>query len=103
MRGDQPFVIVTGAGRSGTSAVARVLHESGVPMGRELAAPSSINPRGFYEDRDVLALNERILRELGAPAMWQPAGWHLGRRGRPCRTWHSLRFSCTERWWKTAR
>ena len=25
--GDSPFVIVTGTGRSGTSAVARVLHE----------------------------------------------------------------------------
>ena len=29
----RPFIIVTGLGRSGTSAVARVLHESGVLLG----------------------------------------------------------------------
>jgi uncharacterized protein with PIN domain len=70
-----PFVIVTGAGRSGTSAVARVLHESGVRMGSSLAPPTEVNPEGFYEDLDVVALNERLLADLGMSDPWRPERW----------------------------
>jgi len=73
--GGRPFVIVTGAGRSGTSAVARVLHESGVCMGREFAAATHINPDGFYEDEDVVWLNERLLRDPGIGDRWHPDHW----------------------------
>lgn len=64
-RDGPPFVIVTGAGRSGTSAVARVLHESGVPMGESFAPPSERNPVGFYEELPVCDLNDRIMKECG--------------------------------------
>ncbi|MGB2695372.1 MAG: hypothetical protein WBD55_09325 [Dehalococcoidia bacterium] len=60
-----PFVIVTGAGRSGTSAVARVLHESGVPMGENFGPPTEHNPVGFYEELPVCDLNDRIMKECG--------------------------------------
>jgi hypothetical protein len=73
--GGQPFIIVTGAGRSGTSAVARVLHESGVSMGTNLAAPSDANADGFYEDWGALWLNERILRDCGVGDRWRPERW----------------------------
>lgn len=44
-------VLVLGTGRSGTSVVARVLHERlGVSMGERLPGPSGANPRGAYED-----------------------------------------------------
>lgn len=59
------FVIVTGAGRSGTSAVARVLHESGVSMGRRLRPPADANPVGYYEEMPVCDLNEEILFAVG--------------------------------------
>jgi hypothetical protein len=72
---DRPLVIVSGAGRSGTSAVARVLHESGVLMGRELGEPSDANPDGFYEDMDVWWLHERLLTELGMSNFWRPGRW----------------------------
>ncbi len=75
MSSDKPFFIVAGAGRSGTSAVARVLHESGVSMGREMAAASEVNPEGFYEDLDIVALNERILTDLGMNNPWRPERW----------------------------
>ncbi len=75
MSDDKPFFIVAGAGRSGTSAVARVLHESGVCMGREMAAASEANPEGFYEDLDVVALNERILSDCGMNDPWRPERW----------------------------
>lgn len=63
--GDQPFVIVTGTGRSGTSAVTRVLHESGLRMGTEFDPPSEYNPAGFFEDCDARAINILILGEAG--------------------------------------
>ena len=75
MSKERTFVIVTGAGRSGTSAVARVLHESGVRMGRNLAPPSEANPEGFYEDLNVVSINERLLTELGMSDAWRPERW----------------------------
>ncbi|MEX1253274.1 MAG: hypothetical protein WEE64_02925 [Dehalococcoidia bacterium] len=62
---DGDFVMVTGPGRSGTSAVARVLHESGVTMGDALRPASEFNPVGFYEEEPVVLLNDGILLELG--------------------------------------
>jgi hypothetical protein len=71
----QPFIIVTGAGRSGTSAVARVLHESGVRMGNSLAPPTEANREGFYEDLDVVDVNERLLADIGMSDPWRPERW----------------------------
>ncbi len=62
---NQPFLIVTGPGRSGTSAVARILHESGLRMGTQLAPPSEYNRVGFYEDLAVVELNDAILADCG--------------------------------------
>ena len=64
-RSERSFIIVTGPGRSGTSAVARVLHESGVRMGRDLAPPTEHNPAGFYEELPVCDLNDEIMADLG--------------------------------------
>ena len=75
MRSEKPFIIVTGAGRSGTSAVARVLHESGVRMGRQMAAATEANREGFYEDLDVVALNERLLADLAMSDPWRAERW----------------------------
>ncbi|MGB2694972.1 MAG: sulfotransferase, partial [Dehalococcoidia bacterium] len=59
------LIVVTGPGRSGTSAVARVLHESGLRMGTEFSPPSEYNPVGFYEDMPVRELNEQIMADCG--------------------------------------
>ena len=73
MTNERPFIIVTGAGRSGTSAVARVLHESGVRMGNDFDAPSAVNPEGFYEETPVWTLNQRLLTDLGMGDYRHPA------------------------------
>ena len=64
-----PFLIVTGPGRSGTSAVARVLHESGFAVGEAFAPASRHNERGFYEESAVVELNERIFDDCGMTGM----------------------------------
>lgn len=75
MTNERPFIIVTGAGRSGTSAVARVLHESGVRMGSDFDAPSDVNPEGFYEETAVWTLNQRLLTDLGMGDYRHPELW----------------------------
>ena len=58
-------VVVLGAGRSGTSAATRGLAALGVDLGDNLRRGWGKNPTGFFEDRDILALNRRLKRALG--------------------------------------
>lgn len=54
-----PCVLVVGTPRSGTSCVSGVLHHLGVRMTpREFPPPHLINPKGFFEDRELLAAME---------------------------------------------
>lgn len=79
------IVCVTGMHRSGTSLVARVVNLLGVDLGsRDMLMPPKVeNPRGFWENQDIVRVNERVLRELGGnwadpPPM--PAGWETWER-----------------------
>lgn len=54
-------VIIAGAGRSGTSLLAGTLARSGYYMGTDYLPPRDSNPKGFFEGREVNAINERIL------------------------------------------
>lgn len=59
-------IIVLGMHRSGTSAVARLLNMMGAyfaPERMELPV-NSANPKGYWERRDVINLNEDILKSL---------------------------------------
>ncbi len=58
-------VVVLGAGRSGTSAATRGLAALGVDLGDRLRRGWGKNPTGFFEDRDILAINQRLKRILG--------------------------------------
>ena len=51
--------------RSGTSLVTRALQALGVPLGENLSNEASPdNAKGHWEDRDVLAFNERLMAAL---------------------------------------
>ncbi len=89
--GEEPLIIVTGSGRSGTSAVARVLHESGVCMGTEFdpaAKLSEFNAVGYYEDIHVRDVNQRIEATLGL------ADTHASQRW----PWRSAALAVAERY-----
>jgi len=75
-------IVVVGAGRSGTSALCRGLGALGVELGDRLKRATPKNPRGFFEDVDLLRVNKRLhrlfgLRDTGTsvspvdPAEWQ--------------------------------
>lgn len=59
--------------RSGTSAITRALRLLGVGLGDRLMPPvPGNNQKGFWEDRDLSAVNDKVLAELGAS--WHAVG-----------------------------
>lgn len=72
------LILVMGCHRSGTSAVAGLLPSLGVEMGNRLLGPAPDNPLGFFEDIDVLELNDRLLMKMGSS--WRgssPLNWSV--------------------------
>ena len=57
--------LICGSGRSGTSAVARLLHEAGICMGRDLIEPDEFNAEGYFEERLVVMMNDALLNDVG--------------------------------------
>lgn len=63
-------LLVLGMHRSGTSAVAGTLGLLGAEAGSSLMPPHpDINPKGFWENDDIVAVHESILKRLGS-------SWH---------------------------
>jgi hypothetical protein len=59
-------LFVVGFGRSGTSALTRVLSLCGAALPPRLLGATSENPLGFFEPREVIHLNQAILRHSGS-------------------------------------
>ncbi len=59
-------LFVMGMPRSGTSALARVLALCGATLPAGMKGADSANPRGYWEPRKALHLNEAILRRNGS-------------------------------------
>ncbi len=60
------LVVVLGMHRSGTSAVTRALNVFGIALGDNLLpAVANDNTTGYWEDRDINAINIRCLDQLG--------------------------------------
>ena len=56
--------MVLGMHRSGTSAITRGLQVLGANLGNALLPPAFDNPKGFWEDQDILRINEALLVEF---------------------------------------
>jgi len=54
------IVVVLGMHRSGTSALAKALELFGVDLGQNLTAPNEFNPKGYFEDNELVEINDRI-------------------------------------------
>jgi len=66
--------------RSGTSALARGLQMLGVFLGNDFLSPQPDNPTGYWEDRNIFEINERLLAVFGLKwedvALIDDARWH---------------------------
>ena len=80
------LVAVVGMHRSGTSMVAQLVHELGIPVvGDEkfLARGNVHNEEGYWETPELVTMNDRILAFLGGdwrhvppmPAGWEKSPW----------------------------
>lgn len=58
-------VVVLGMHRSGTSTAAAALGHLGLSLGRSLAAADEWNPRGYFEDRELVRFDDALLARLG--------------------------------------
>ena len=58
-------ILVLGAHRSGTSALARTISLLGADLPTNLLEPQADNPTGFWESRDHMTLNDELLVRLG--------------------------------------
>ena len=60
------IIVVLGMHRSGTSAITYSLKLLGVGLGDNLHPAGFDNPKGFWEDRDCLEINEKLLSQFGS-------------------------------------
>lgn len=58
-------IVIAGFHRSGTSAVARILHGAGLDLGPDLLGADPVNPYGHFEDQAVIALHDAALESGG--------------------------------------
>lgn len=63
---DRQVIFIFGMGRSGTSALARVLSLCGAALPEDLLAQDEGNPRGYWEPLQALQLNDDFLFRHGA-------------------------------------
>jgi hypothetical protein len=75
-------VLILGMHRSGTSLLARMLAAQGLPLGRHLLTdPMPDNPHGYWEQAEIVAIQEGLLRHFkrdwwGARGLEPlPEGW----------------------------
>jgi hypothetical protein len=106
-------VCVIGPGRAGTSVTMGVLALLDVDVGPEdgLVGPGPGGPKGFWERREIIELNDRLLRSKGGSWRRPPllrSGWEaaddlLGEREH-ARALLARTFAGSERWgWKDPR
>lgn len=73
-------VLVLGMHRSGTSALTRGLQMLGVYLGKDFLNPQPDNPTGYWENRTICDINERLLAVFGLKwedvALIDDTRWH---------------------------
>lgn len=65
-----PLILVAGMHRSGTSLLGSLLPPLGVPVPGDLVEADPHNPEGYYENREVVNVQEQLLIQLGR---WWPS------------------------------
>ena len=94
------FVLVIGAGRSGTSLTAGVFHQLGFDVPQPEVEANKTNPRGFGEPRWVVNFHAKLMLRYGVDLLdARPAAWAAAARvlDEPvelgyCRTWTGWQF-----------
>ena len=88
MKHKNQFVFILGPHRSGTSLVASALHCLGVNLGSRFIDPNDDNPKGFFEDEEIVRFNDRLLRSINLS--WDSFGfiWDEDFTGQRFKSYH---------------
>jgi hypothetical protein len=62
---EQPILIITGMHRSGTSLVSSLLASAGLDIGKNLVGANEGNPKGHFENIELVNFHESVLFSLG--------------------------------------
>ncbi|MEZ8341276.1 glycosyltransferase [Vibrio cyclitrophicus] len=62
---EKSLIMVLGMHRSGTSAITKGLETLGVSLSENVLPQSNENAKGYWEDLDILAINEKLLHYAG--------------------------------------
>ena len=69
-------IVVTGAGRSGTSLCMQSLAACGMRLSEHLLPPSEQNPNGVFEDADIIAAQKKLMGSVFYRGIFpNPAPW----------------------------
>ncbi|MBM9519510.1 hypothetical protein JWG39_06710 [Desulforhopalus vacuolatus] len=63
---DTSLVVILGMHRSGTSVLARCMEIFGFSLGNRLMPAQADNPKGFFEDEEIVDLNNEMLVSMGS-------------------------------------
>lgn len=63
---DKSVVVILGMHRSGTSVLARCMKVFGFSLGNKLMPAYVDNPKGYFEDEEIVNLNDEMLASLGS-------------------------------------
>lgn len=58
-------IVVLGMHRSGTSAVSGALESLGFSIGKNIMPSTSNNPKGYFENKNIVDFNDHLLKQLG--------------------------------------
>ena len=72
------IVLIVGMGRSGTSALAGVCSQLGVNFGKNQIGANQANPKGHFEQANLINANEALLKALWWPKSSEKPSWLKG-------------------------
>ena len=61
---NQQAILILGMHRSGTSVLSRLCNISGAYLGESVIEPAADNPKGFWENKDIVLLHDELLEQL---------------------------------------
>lgn len=68
-------ICILGSGRCGTSAITRAINLLGVNIGSNFISFDKTNPKGFWEDKNIVEVHKRIFKEFAGPKQYFPPDW----------------------------
>lgn len=70
---NKKIVFILGMHRSGTSLLANILSHMGVSFGKNLIPGDKDNEAGYWEQKDIVTIHEKILKQMDRPWIY-PTG-----------------------------